>query len=325
MLLAEKILNDKGMEENMWLWMAISALACIVAVLSMKIYLLQKAAREIRDGLAEKLVNETNTLLTLSSHDKYMQELAAGLNDELRRLRRQRIFYEQGDLRLKEAVTNISHDIRTPLTAICGYLELLESLFVQMQEKEPEQKEQIETAKRYLEIIENRTDILKQLTEELLQYSVILAKEEEIPYEEVVLNHILEESVSAYYAALKNAKITPDIYMPERDVKCKLNKELTSRIFSNIISNAIKYSDGDLRIVLSENGGITFSNCASGLDEVQTGKLFDRFYTVEAAVKSTGLGLSIAKALTEQMGGSISAQYEAGMLMISISFSGRIC
>lgn len=307
----------------MWVWAAVVLLIFIVIMLSVKIYLLRKAAREIQDGMAEKLANETNTLLTLSSRDKYMRKLAAGLNEELRSLRRQRIFFEQGDLRLKEAVTNISHDIRTPLTAICGYLELLETLFAQMQESEPEQKEQIETAKRYLGIIENRTEVLKQLTGELLQYSVTLSKEQEIPREEIILNHILEESISAYYGALKNAGITPDILMPEQHVKCRLNKELVSRIFGNIINNVIKYSDGDLQIILSNDGRIVFSNHASGLDEVQTGKLFDRFYTVEAAAKSTGLGLSIAKALTEQMGGSISACYKDGMLSISLVFPAR--
>lgn len=80
----------------MWVWAAVVLLIFIVIMLSVKIYLLRKAAREIQDGMAEKLANETNTLLTLSSRDKYMRKLAAGLNEELRSLRRQRIFFEQG-------------------------------------------------------------------------------------------------------------------------------------------------------------------------------------------------------------------------------------
>ena len=80
-----------------------------------------------------------------------------------------------------------------------------------------------------------------------------------------------------------------------------LDRSALSRVFSNLISNAIKYSDGDLKIVLSERGEVTFSNMASGLDEIQVGRLFDRFYTVEAARKSTGLGLAISKTLVEEM------------------------
>ena len=99
-----------------------------------------------------------------------------------------------------------------------------------------------------------------------------------------------------------------------------LNKNALSRIFGNIVSNAIKYSDGDLQIVLQETGELVFSNHASALDEIQVGKMFDRFYTVETANKSTGLGLAIAKMLTEQMNGSIRAAYQDNILNIFIFF-----
>lgn len=93
-----------------------------------------------------------------------------------------------------------------------------------------------------------------------------------------------------------------------------------TRVFSNLLNNAIKYSDGDLDIALYETGEIIFTNTASGLNEVQVGKLFDRFYTVEAARKSTGLGLAIARTLIEQMNGTISAVYENNRLSIRIFF-----
>ena len=112
----------------------------------------------------------------------------------------------------------------------------------------------------------------------------------------------------------------PVITIPEQKIQCSLNKNAVSRIFENVISNAIKYSDGDLCITLSEDGEIVFANHASKLDEVQVGRLFDRFYTVETAKKSTGLGLSIAKVLTEQMNGTIAAQYRGGMIYIHIQF-----
>ena len=93
-------------------------------------------------------------------------------------------------------------------------------------------------------------------------------------------------------------------------------------MFGNIISNALKYSDGDLIITLREDGEIIFTNHASQLDEIKTGRLFDRFYTVEtASAESTGLGLSIAKALTEQMGGKITAEYKDGMILVKVCFS----
>ena len=94
-----------------------------------------------------------------------------------------------------------------------------------------------------------------------------------------------------------------------------------SRIFGNIINNAVKYSDGDLIITLSEDGEITFANHAAQLDGIKVGRLFDRFYTVEtASAESTGLGLSIAKALIEQMGGKIAAEYEDGIIRVKVIF-----
>ena len=126
------------------------------------------------------------------------------------------------------------------------------------------------------------------------------------------------------YAALKQNHITPEISMTEQKVSRMLNRNALTRIFGNIISNAVKYSDGDLIISLRENGEITFSNHASRLDEIKTGRLFDRFYTVEtASAESTGLGLSIAKVLTEQMGGKIAAEYEDGMIRVKINFPPR--
>ena len=106
--------------------------------------------------------------------------------------------------------------------------------------------------------------------------------------------------------------------MTENKVIRKVNRAALSRIFSNLINNAIKYSDGDLNIILTDTGKVTFSNTASALSKVEVERLFDRFYTVENARKSTGLGLSISKILIEQMNGTISAQFENGKLHICI-------
>lgn len=95
------------------------------------------------------------------------------------------------------------------------------------------------------------------------------------------------------------------------------------RIFGNILSNAVKYSDGDLEITLTDSGEITFANTSSKLDEIQVGKIFDRFYTVENARTSTGLGLSIARSLAEKMNGNVTAGYNNGKFLITVSFNGE--
>ena len=247
-------------------------------------------------------------LWALSSRDQSMRRLADEINRQLRKLRAQRHRFYEGDLELKHAVANISHDLRTPLTAICGYLDLLE------QENLPED------AVRFVSVIRERTERLKELTEELFRYSVAASADQTGTSEEVVLNSALEESILSHYAVLKGCGITPEISMPEQSIIRRLDKKALLRIFENILGNAIKYSGGDLRIRLSESGEICFSNHAPHLNEIQVQNLFDRFYTIESGKKSTGLGLSIAKTLTEQMHGSITARYHNRTLSIILVF-----
>lgn len=289
-------------------WFLCGILVLIVVLLCIKIYFMKKSIQEICTNMEEHFSTDTNTLLSVSSGDKHIRALAVRLNEQLRILRRQRHRYLNGDRELKEVVTNISHDLRTPLTAIYGYLDLLE------------REEKSEAVESYIDIIRNRTEVLAQLTEELFKYSVIVTTENEGVREQVVINSVLEESIAAFYTALGEHGITPDIQMPEEKVVRTLDRSALIRVFSNLLNNAIKYSDGDLDITLSEEGEIVFTNTASCLNEVQVGKLFDRFYTVEAARKSTGLGLAIAKTLIEQMEGTISAKYENDRLSICIFF-----
>ncbi len=288
-------------------WLCI-VLLIIIVLLIFKIYIMKKSAKEISEGLSEKLKDDTNTLISISTNDKSMKELAHKLNTQLKELREQRHRFVQGDMELKTAVTNISHDLRTPLTAIKGYLDLLEN------------EEKSDTVDRYINIIKNRTEVLEQLTEELFRYSIITSPEYDDSTEYLSINSILEESILGYYAILEERNITPTIHIPEQKIIRRLNKAALSRVFSNLINNAIKYSDGDLEITLTEAGEIIFSNTASELNEVQVERLFDRFYTVENARKSTGLGLSIARILVERMNGTITAEYKNNRLSIILRF-----
>lgn len=288
------------------IYVIFSFMAVIIILLTVKVTLLKRSAREITSAFSNRLQTDTNTLIGISSHDKDMRELADNINKQLRILRNEKLHYHQGNTELKNAVTNISHDLRTPLTAICGYLDMMKRM------------EKPEKLGRYLAIIRNRTEMMKQLTEELFRYSVIISDDSAMQTEDVNVNQILEDSIMGYYGAFSEKGIIPDVRMTEKKIIRKLNKANVSRIFSNLLNNALKYSDGDLEITLSDTGEIIFSNTAKELSSVQAEQLFDRFYTVEAARNSTGLGLSIARTLAERMGGSISAEYYDKRLIIKI-------
>lgn len=289
----------------------IAFLLAIILALLVKLVALRKAAREIQTAFRERLEQDTNTLITLSCRDKRMRALAADINVQLRVLRDQRRRYQNGDRELKEAVTNIAHDLRTPLTSLCGYAELLE--------REPLS----ENAARYLALIHGRADALKALTEELFRYSVITAAPESLPLESLDLRAAVEEGLLAFYAAFTQRGITPDVSLPDTAVIRPLNRDAIARVIGNLLSNALKYSDGDLSVMLTPEGELVFENAASSLSSVQVGRLFDRFFTVETARHTTGLGLSIARTLVERMHGTITASYEGRRLAVRIRFPGE--
>lgn len=288
-------------------WILCVLLAAVCVVLVVKNYLMRKSMEEICDCVRLHLSTETNLAVRISSKDKYVYRLALEMEKQLSQMRKLQLEYENGNQELKEAVTNISHDLRTPLTAICGYLDLLEKAEVSAD------------AARYVAHIRNRSEVMKELTEELFRYSIVSSMPE-IKCQKVDVCRVLEESLLDAEGDFCRANIQPQLALPGTAVWKELDAVALRRIFGNIISNAIKYSDGDFSVTMDNGGTIVFSNHAHGMSAVETGKLFDRFYTVESARRSTGLGLSIAKLLTEQMGGTISADYQEEKLKIILAF-----
>ena len=288
-------------------WAAAAVLAAVAIVLGVKVWLLRRGAKALRLDLAQKLREDTNTLLSLPCRDKELRRLASSLNEELRLLRKERLRYQQGDRELKEAVVNVSHDLRTPLTALSGYVELLKG-------------EALSPAgQRYLSQIEDRAQAMQAMTEELFRYS-LAAEETALTLEPVDLRAAVEEALLSFYGAFQQKGVAPQLSLPQGPVTRQLDKAALSRVLGNILTNALKYSPGELAVALSPAGVLTFSNPAPDLDPVSAGRLFHRFYTVESSAQSTGLGLSIARELTQRLGGTISARWESGRLQVELTF-----
>lgn len=293
---------------GIWYWLVLGLAIVVIGILIGAVCSLRHAMREIVRELREKLDTDTNTTISVSSGDRSVRALAASINRELRGLRTERLRLQNGDIALQEAVTNVSHDLRTPLTAICGYLDLLEA------------EEMGADGRRYLAVIRERTDTMRRMTEELFRYSVVRSGTDALSLSPVRINDVLAESLAGFYAALTAKGITPEIALPEEAVVRSLHAESLRRVFDNILQNAVKYADGALRVMLTEDGTVTFANPAAEMSPVQVARLFDRFYTVETARTSTGLGLSIARNLTEKMHGTIDAGYVSGVLSIRVCF-----
>lgn len=276
--------------------------------LFVKLILIRKEINNITCSLAKILNTDTNKLLTCITSDKLLKDLVRVLNKRLKELRKLEIEYKQGNQSLKSAITNISHDLRTPLTAIRGYVEL-------MGDENPNQQQQ-----DYLRIIDAKVQDLGELTEQLFDFSKNLDLQQEIRVMPVCLNDVLIESIVSFYSLFKKCQMTPQLDLCEEKVVRLLNENILKRIFENIISNAVKYGQSDLKIRMTVDGVIEFSNDTDELDFTRLGKLFDRYYTVQDAKRSSGVGLSIARQLVDLSGGTIDASYQASVLKIMIRF-----
>ena len=289
------------------------AIALVLAVI--KIVLLRRGFDELTDNIEDQVSGKTQIPVTLSTSDPHARKAAETINRELKNLDRERNAYLDGNRKVAEAVTGISHDIRTPLTAINSYLDLMAD------EKDEELKAQ------YLERIKSRTLSLSDLADELFKYSTSTDPErypvqtESVSSEPIDICRVLEECMLSFYAGFKKRGIEPDIEIPDEPVFVLCDKKSANRIFENIIGNAIKYANNDLRVKLDPKGQVIFSNPAPDLTPVSAAKLFDRYFTVNEGHASTGLGFSIAKELITRNNGTIEADLKDGILMITVSFN----
>ena len=279
-------------------------LICIF--LAVKLYVIKQSIKEIEKSFSKILRTDTNNIIAISSSDKDIKNLTINLNNNLSELRGQKLQYKNGNQELKKIITNISHDLRTPLTAIKGYVDLIEQEKLSINQK------------KYLKVIQKKSNELTELTGQLFEYTKLMDIDVKIKKEECCINEILEETLVSYYSIFKEQDIIPNISICSTKVYKIVNKISIIRVFENILSNVIKYSNGDLKVEMQENGTITFSNKATSLDETTVQKIFDRYFSVENAKESTGIGLSIAKQLVELNNGSIKAEYVNGYLIIEI-------
>ncbi len=279
-------------------------LICIF--LAVKLYVIKQSIKEIEKSFSKILRTDTNNIIAISSSDKDIKNLTINLNNNLSELRGQKLQYKNGNQELKKIITNISHDLRTPLTAIKGYVDLIE------------QEKLSNNQKKYLKVIQKKSNELTELTGQLFEYTKLMDIDVKIKKEESCINEILEETLVSYYSIFKEQNIIPNISICSTKVYKIVNKISIIRVFENILSNVVKYSNGDLKVEMQENGTITFSNKATSLDETTVQKIFDRYFSVENAKESTGIGLSIAKQLVELNNGSIKAEYVNGYLIIEI-------
>lgn len=261
--------------------------------------------------IEQQICNKERVNITLN--DKDVERLAETINTYMQLQKQLRIDIMNREERLKQNISDIAHDLRTPLASIRGYITLLENC------TEQEKKE-------YLNIIERKSEELNLLINNFYEVSLYDNSSLEIQTTSIDIEQIITEIVISNYALIKNNEIEIENRLPEKQIKIHGEEITCKRIIQNLISNSIKYSTGYISIELDEfDNEVIFiiRNSVLDLKKSELEHLFERFYTVDKSRNSSGsgLGLYIVKLLLEKIGGEVKdISLEGDILSISIRF-----
>jgi len=286
----------------------ICILIIIVLLLVLYIALLQHQFSNINRQLEKRLAGNIRQPISLQLINRALNQLTANINKSLKAEENLRLCSVREEKKFKELIANISHDLRTPLTAIKGYQQLLGS------------SELTEDQQKKLGIARKHADELGHLIEHFFEYSYLLNAESKLNIEKINLTYVVTECLAASIGTFEKRGLM--VHIEETaPVFVLADQEMLVRIIQNLIQNCIAHSASNIivKIFTMENAIISFENSVENATEIDVNCLFERFYTTDQARrKSTGLGLSIVKMLAEQMGGTVSASLQGEELTIVV-------
>ncbi|RDU21977.1 sensor histidine kinase [Anaerosacchariphilus polymeriproducens] len=281
---------------------------------AIRFFALQESIKKSNENLKEVLKDlEANRRVRIVVPNKKMEEFLETVNEYLEVAQNERIHHLRKEQEFKRQIENVSHDLRTPLTAVLGYINLIDLDTLKQDEKE------------YIEIIKKKAKALQRLISHFYDLSRLESSNYQLNFIEIDIKKYLREILLTYYQEFENRHIDVNLELEENAVLAKLDEEALERILTNLIQNAIKYAESDLKITLTQGNNriqIVFENDSSELCEEDIGHLFERFYRKDSSrnSQSTGLGLTITQYLVEAMGGKIKAELLNQRLRISIIF-----
>uniref|UniRef100_N2BKJ5 histidine kinase n=1 Tax=Eubacterium plexicaudatum ASF492 TaxID=1235802 RepID=N2BKJ5_9FIRM len=259
----------------------------------------------------QRWVENNEYIYFVNMFDKDIESLAVSINRRIREEEKKENQLRKQEKNLKKKVANLSHDLRTPLTVIIGYLQLIRL------EKEPD-----EPIHSYLLHIEMKATYLKRLVDELYLLFWSKAIDHEIEMQDINITNVTATLLKEYIQNSKVASEQMDIQLPHEDIYVRGQEKIIIRILYNIIDNAIKYSKGDIVFCLYAKESNCYIELANQSDFISTEELkniFELFYTKdEARINSGGIGLYTTEKLVKQLNGKITAEYYNGEFKIRI-------
>lgn len=290
-------------------------LVLLCAGLAVRQAILEKGLRRAARRMREQMANETTARLALPCPSAGAEELLSCLNQLLELRQEERALYRRKEQELRRQIANVSHDLRTPLTSILGYLQLLEGEGLPLEKRA-----------EYLAVVEGRARTLQTFIAAFYDLSRIEGGELPLEREKVDLSRALSDQLAAAYEQIEAAGLAVEVDIAPGLPPVWADSGAVTRIFSNLLTNALRHGEDALSVRLYREGGVilsAFSNRAEGLTAEDAAHVFERFYTADKmrTGQSTGLGLAIVKALAERMGHTVAARWEDGVFTIEVRWS----
>jgi signal transduction histidine kinase len=295
------------------MYIVIGILAGIIIVQFIFIWIYQRQVGDICRQLAFLMKHDSNMLINREFDLGGIGTLSDTLNEFLELRRKEKQHYQEKETLIADTYTNLSHDIRTPLTSLDGYFQLMEEC------------DNVEDQKRYLNIIHERIHSLNDMLEELFTFTKLKNESYHLDLMPCCINRILKETVFSYYDEWVKMEMHPDIRITEEQLYIQGNRQGLSRVIQNVIKNGLDHGEKEIRIVLErdqERVVLRIGNQVTHPEQIDIEHVFDRFYKADAARSKTssGLGLSIAGEFVKRMNGEIEAKIEKNEFIVEMSF-----
>lgn len=283
--------------------MTIAIIILSILALSLAVFLLRfnQKIKLLNQQLDFILKEKTEMRIDARSSLPSLLLLQSKLNLLIESYKRSTRQSKQEERIMKDTISGLSHDIRTPLTSIDGYLQLLAKA------------EDENDRERYLNIIRTRVSSLRQILDELFTFSKLQHEDYQLELETCNFTKQLSHALFSFYEEFKQRNLEPNLKLPDEPLFVMAQPEALSRILQNLLKNALEHGVGEINIHLSQVDGQAKLVCSNNLPpgtNLAVEDIFQQFYKASSARKgsSTGLGLSIAKGLCEKMGGVIEAE-----------------
>ena len=285
----------------------------LVLLLAARLYFIHRALQQTTEEMIEiEDQPEQNRQLKSISMMRSLERLLGRINLIYAARQTERIHFQRREQQIRQEIENISHDLRTPLTSILGYLDLIEDADSSTKERE-----------EYLGIIRKRAKVLQGFIQDFYEISRIEADDYPLTLTSLPVQNMIKEAIVAYYLDFEKRAIEVEVNLEEKPCYIIADKIQFERILNNLIQNALKYANWQFIIKQSSTKDsccLQFINDNSGLTEEEINRIFERFYTGDPSrnSQSSGLGLTITKTLTQKMKGQIDARIEKDQFIIEL-------